>query len=68
MKNWLRSQRFNNNELIERAKTWMSSQAADSLTKACKNLFPDTTSTSIPAMATLRSSLCRYFLYITKFC
>jgi hypothetical protein len=29
MKNWLRSQRFNNNELMEFAKTWLSSQAAD---------------------------------------
>jgi hypothetical protein len=30
MKNWLRSQRFNNNEeLIEGVKTWLSSQAVD---------------------------------------
>jgi hypothetical protein len=30
LKNWLRSQRFNNNEeLMEGVKTWLSSQAAD---------------------------------------
>jgi hypothetical protein len=30
LKNWLRSQRFNNNEeLMEAVKTWLSSQAAD---------------------------------------
>jgi histone-lysine N-methyltransferase SETMAR len=30
LKNWLRSQRFNNNEeLIEGVKMWLSSQAAD---------------------------------------
>jgi hypothetical protein len=30
LKNWLQSQRFNNNEeLMEGVKTWLSSQAAD---------------------------------------
>jgi hypothetical protein len=30
LKNWLRSQRFNNNEeFMEGVKTWLSSQAAD---------------------------------------
>jgi hypothetical protein len=29
LKNWLRSQRFNNNELMEGVKMWLSSQAAD---------------------------------------
>jgi hypothetical protein len=28
LKNWLGSQRFNNNELMEGVKTWMSSQAS----------------------------------------
>jgi polysaccharide deacetylase 2 family uncharacterized protein YibQ len=29
LKNWLGSQRFNNNELMEGFKTWLSLQAAD---------------------------------------
>jgi histone-lysine N-methyltransferase SETMAR len=53
LKNWLRSQRFNNNEeLMEDIKTWLSSQAAD-LTQAHINLFPDMTNGSVPAMTTL---------------
>jgi histone-lysine N-methyltransferase SETMAR len=42
LKNWLRSQRFKNNELMEGVKTWLSSQAEDFLTQAYENLFPDT--------------------------
>jgi hypothetical protein len=29
LKNWMGSQRFNNNKLMEGVKTWLSSQAAD---------------------------------------
>jgi hypothetical protein len=58
LKNWLGSQRFNNNEeLMENVKTWSNSQAErTSLTQAYKNLFPDKTSASIPAVTMLRSS------------
>jgi hypothetical protein len=60
LNNWLQSQYFNNNEeLMEGIKMWLSSQAAD-LTQAYKNLFLNTTSTSIPAVTTLRSSLSMY--------
>jgi hypothetical protein len=39
-----------------------------SLTQAYKNLLPDTTSVSVPAVTALRSSLSMYvFLYITLF-
>jgi hypothetical protein len=49
LKNWLESQRFNNNEeLTEGVKMWLSSQAY-------KILFPNTTSASIPAVIILRS-------------
>jgi hypothetical protein len=61
LKNWFRSQRFNNNELMEGVKTWLSSQAY-------KNLFTDTTSASVPAVTTLRSSLSiSVFLYCNNF-
>jgi histone-lysine N-methyltransferase SETMAR len=41
-KNWLRSQRFNNNEeLMEGFKTWLSSQAKDFIDTGMENLFPD---------------------------
>jgi transposase len=66
LKNWLGSQRFRNNELMKGIKTWLSSQAATSLTEACKKLFRDTRA-SVQALNTLRSSLSMYFLYITKF-
>jgi hypothetical protein len=40
LKNWSRSQCYNNNEkLVEGVKTWLSSQAAD-LTQAYKNYSP----------------------------
>jgi hypothetical protein len=55
---WLWLQRFNNNdEFMESVKTWLSSQAAGFLTRAHKNLFPDTTRASVPGVTTLRSSL-----------
>jgi hypothetical protein len=60
--NWLGSQYFNNyEELLECVKTWLSSQAY-------KNLFPNTTNASIPAV-TLRSSVSMYafFFYIIHF-
>jgi hypothetical protein len=41
-------------------KTWLSSQAADFFVTGTKNLFPDTTSASIPALITFRSSLSIY--------
>jgi hypothetical protein len=38
LKNWLELQIFNNEELMEGVKTWLSSQVADF---AYKNFFPD---------------------------
>jgi hypothetical protein len=32
LKDWLGSERFNNNEMMEGVKTWLSSQVADPLT------------------------------------
>jgi transposase len=40
MKNWLRSQRFNDNELMEGVKTWLSSQAATILDTGIQKLIP----------------------------
>jgi hypothetical protein len=41
MKNWLRSQCFNNNEkLVEGVKTWPSSQAADFFDTGIQKLLP----------------------------
>jgi transposase len=41
LKNWLRSQRFNNNEeLMEGVKTWLSSQAADFYDPGIQKLIP----------------------------
>jgi hypothetical protein len=43
LKNWLGSQHFNSNELMESVKTWLSSEAADFFDiRAHKNLHPDT--------------------------
>jgi histone-lysine N-methyltransferase SETMAR len=39
-KNWLGSQRFENNELMEGIKTWLSSQAADFFDTDTKKLIP----------------------------
>jgi hypothetical protein len=41
LKNWLQSQRFNNNEeLMEDVKTWLSSQAADFFDTGTLKLIP----------------------------
>jgi hypothetical protein len=41
LKNWLRSQRFNNNEeLMEGVKTWLSSRAADFFDTGKQKLIP----------------------------
>jgi hypothetical protein len=41
LKNWLRLQRFNNNEkLIEVVKTWLSSEAADFFDTGIQKLTP----------------------------
>jgi hypothetical protein len=41
LKNWLRSQHFNNNEeLMEGVKMWLSSQAADFLDTGIQKLIP----------------------------
>jgi hypothetical protein len=41
LKNWLRPQRFNNNEqLMEGVETWLSSQAADFFDAGIQNLIP----------------------------
>jgi transposase len=64
LKNWLRSQLFNNDaELMEGVEMWLSKQAADFFDPGIQNLFPDITSASIPAVTTFRSSLSMYFLY-----
>jgi hypothetical protein len=39
-KKWLRSQPFNNNELIEGVKKWLSSQAADFFDTGIQKLVP----------------------------
>jgi hypothetical protein len=49
---------------MEGAKTWLSSQVADFLTQAYKNLFPDTTTASILVVTTLRSSLSMYVFFV----
>jgi hypothetical protein len=40
LKNWLGSQRFNNNELMEGVKTWLSSQEADFFDTGIQELIP----------------------------
>jgi hypothetical protein len=40
LKNWLRSQRFDNNELMEGVKTWLSSQAADLFDTGIRKFIP----------------------------
>jgi hypothetical protein len=41
LKNWLGSQRFNNNEgLMEDVETWLSLQAADFFDTGIQNLIP----------------------------
>jgi hypothetical protein len=40
LKNWLWSQRFNSNELVEGVKTWLSSRAADFFDTCIQKLIP----------------------------
>jgi transposase len=40
LKDWLESQRFNNNELMEGVKSWLSSQAADFFDTSIQKLIP----------------------------
>jgi histone-lysine N-methyltransferase SETMAR len=40
LKNWLQSQRFNNNELMEGVKTWLRSQAANFFATNILKLIP----------------------------
>jgi hypothetical protein len=40
LKNWVGSQRFKNNELMEGVKMWLSSQAAHFFDKGTQNLTP----------------------------
>jgi hypothetical protein len=44
----------NYHELMEGVKTWHCSQAENFFDTGIKNLFPDMTSASVPAMTTLR--------------
>jgi hypothetical protein len=39
-KNWFKLQRFNNNELMEGVKTWLSSQAADFFDTGIQKCIP----------------------------
>jgi hypothetical protein len=65
LKNWLGSQRFNNNEeLMVGVKSRMSSMAADFFDTGTQNLFPDTTSASIQVVTSLRSSLSMYLFFV----
>jgi transposase len=58
LKNWLESQRFNNNErLMDGVKLWLSSQAADLFDTDIQTLIPRFDSVSISAVTTLRCSL-----------
>jgi hypothetical protein len=62
LKNWLRSQHFNNNELMEAVKHGWAHRQQTSLPQVHRNLFPDT-SASVPAVTTLRSSLSMYIFF-----
>jgi hypothetical protein len=66
LNNWFGSQRFNNNELIKGVKMWLCSsqkqQAA--LSQAHNNVVPNMTSTSIPPVIMLRSSLSMYVFFV----
>jgi hypothetical protein len=65
LKNCLGSQHFSNNEeLMEGAKTWLSSQEADFFDTGIQNLFPNTTTISVLAVTMLRSSLSMYVSFI----
>jgi hypothetical protein len=49
LKNWLGSQRFNNNEEMEAVVEWLGSQTADFFATGIQNLFP-ITNAKIPAV------------------
>jgi hypothetical protein len=67
LKNWLRLQRFNNNEeSVEGVKTWLSQQAEDFFDTAYRNVFFDSTSASVLAVTMLRSSLSMYVFFINS--
>jgi transposase len=64
LKNWLRSQRFWNDEMMKVSKRGWAHRRQTPLTGAYKNLLPDTTSASTPTMTTLRSSLSMYVFFV----
>jgi histone-lysine N-methyltransferase SETMAR len=64
LKNWFGSQHFNNNELMEHVKMWLSSQAADFSDTVIQELIPHTTSASILVVTILRSSLNMYIFFV----
>jgi hypothetical protein len=64
LKNWLRSQSFNNNEWMQGVKTWLSSQAADFCCTGIQNLIQVTTSASILAVTMLISSSSILYVFI----
>jgi transposase len=66
LKNWLRSQRFNNNELMKGLKCGWAHRRQTSLRKAYKKLFLDT-SASFLAVTTLRSSISMYIFFVKIF-
>jgi transposase len=49
LKNWLESQRFSNNELMECVKTWLSSRVANFFDTRIQNLLPDARA-SVPSL------------------
>jgi hypothetical protein len=54
-KNWLQLQHFSSNVLMEGVKIYLSSQVADFLTQAYKNVFPDMADASILTVTAVRS-------------
>jgi hypothetical protein len=64
LKNWLASQHLNNNEeLMEGAKTWLSSQAADFFDIGTQKFIPDITNASILAVTRSRSCLSMHVFF-----
>jgi hypothetical protein len=63
-KNWMQLQHFSSNVLMEGAKMWPSSQVADFLTQAYKNIFPDMTGASISIVTKTRSSQSTYIILV----
>jgi hypothetical protein len=65
LKNWLGSQRSNNNEvLMKGVKTWLSSQSADIFDTGIKERIPRLTSASVLEVTTLRSSLSMHVFFV----